>query len=214
MRVPPLKALTPDFCYCELMRRIVLFSTLTDSNQQTILDKLFPTEISDITIAYMPSDGIEGAQEYIKQWAVIAEQYGTKFSVINNRTRNVEEQNKLLAANVLVISGGNTFNLLHNLRESGLDHSIKQFLNKSDFVLSGFSAGALVLTPTIKVCSLPGLDENLIGLQDLEALSTVNFEVFPHYDEAKHKKILDDYRKTTSNRVREITDEGYLSIDL
>lgn len=162
----------------------------------------------------MPSDGIGGAHDYIRQWEVIAEQYAARLSVINNRVRSAEEQNKLLAADILIISGGNTFSLLHNLRESGLDRSIKQFLNKPDFVLAGFSAGALVLTPTIKVCSLPGFDENLIGLKNLEALNIVDFEVFPHYEETEHKNMLEDYRKTTSNRVQEITDEGYLSVNL
>lgn len=59
------------------------------------------------------------------------------------------------------------------LRQSGLDKSIKQFLNKPDFVLSGFSAGALVLTPNIKICNLPGFDENMIELKNPEATLSV-----------------------------------------
>lgn len=135
-------------------------------------------------------------------------------STINNQIPSVEEQDKLFASNILVISGGNTFSLLHNLRESGLDESVRQFLDKPDFVLSGFSAGALVLTPNIEICNLPGLDENVIGLKDLEALKMVDFEIFPHYNKDIHEKMLDHYRKTTSNRVREVTDEDYISIDL
>lgn len=162
----------------------------------------------------MPSGGVEGAQEYIKQWEAIANQYGAKFNVINNQIRSAEEQDKIRTSNILVISGGNTFNLLHNLRESGLDKSIRQFLNKPDFVLSGFSAGALVLTPNIKICNLPGFDENMIELKDLEALDIVNFEIFPHYNKDIHEKMLVDYRKITSNSVREITDEDYINIDM
>lgn len=196
------------------MKRITLFSTLTDSNEEAILNQILPTELIDKTIAYMPSGGVKGAQEYIKQWEVIAKKYGTKFNVINNQIRSLEEQDKLLASNVLIISGGNTFNLLNNLRESGLDTSIRYFLNKPNFVLSGFSAGALVLTPNIKICNLPDFDDNLVGLKDLNSLGVVDFEVFPHYKKDIHEKMLEDYRKTTNNRVNEIADEDYISIDL
>lgn len=196
------------------MKRITLFSTLTDRNKKTILEQVLPSGLTNKAIAYMPSRGIEGAQEYINQWEVIAKEHGAKFKVINNQIQSAEEQDKILASNILIISGGNTFNLLHNLRESGLDRSIKQFLNKSDFVLSGFSAGALVLTPNIKICNLPGFDENTIKLKDLEALNIVDFEIFPHYNKDIHQKMLVDYRKTTSHHVREITDEDYINIHL
>jgi len=195
------------------MKRITLFSTLTNSNEQTILNQILPAELTNKSIAYMPSEGIQGAQEYIKQWEGIAQRYDATFQVINNLRQSIEEKDKLLASNVLVISGGNTFNLMHNLRESGLDKTIKQFMNKSDFVVSGFSAGAIALTPSIKICNLPIFDENLIDLKALEALNIVDFEVFPHYNESLHKEMLKNYRKTTSNRVHEITDEIYISID-
>ncbi len=195
------------------MKRITLFSTLTNSNEQTILNQILPAELTNKSIAYMPSEGVQGAQEYIKQWEGIAQRYDATFQVINNLRQSIEEKDKLLASNVLVISGGNTFNLMHNLRESGLDKTIKQFMNKSDFVVSGFSAGAIALTPSIKICNLPIFDENLIDLKALEALNIVDFEVFPHYNESLHKEMLKNYRKTTSNRVHEITDEIYISID-
>ena len=196
------------------MKRIVLFSTLTASNKKTILSRILPKEMQNKTIAYIPSGGTEGAQEYIKQWEAIARKYDANFNSINNRSQSVEEKDKLLDSNILVISGGNTFYLLQNLRQSGLDTTIRQFLNKPDFVLSGFSAGAIVLTPTIKVCNLPGFDENTIGLKNLSSLNVVDFEIFPHYKKELHEKMLIDYKKNTENSVREITDEHYISIDL
>lgn len=196
------------------MKRITVFSALTDGNEQTVLEQIFPTEISSKALAYMPSSGIEDTEDYIRQWESIAQKYGAKFNVINNRLKSVEEQKKLLASNILVISGGNTFDLLHNLRRSGLDQSIKHFLDKPDFVLAGFSAGAIVLTPSIGICDLPDFDENRIDLQDLAGLGVVNFEIFPHYNQQLHQDLLKDYQKTTNNRVRKLTDEDYICIDL
>jgi dipeptidase E len=113
-----------------------------------------------------------------------------------------------------VISGGNTFKLLDNLRKSGLDKTIIEFTKQDNYVLSGFSAGALVLTPTIEVCNLPNYDENLVGLKNLTGLGIIDFEVFPHYDEATQKELLDKYRLTAKHEVKEITNEDFITIDL
>ncbi len=195
------------------MKRILLFSTLTDNNREAILGQLFPVTIQEKVFSYVPSRGPKGSEPYIEQWQVIAQDYNAQFNVIDNSVIDAVEQRKLLSSNIVLISGGNTFSLLRNLRNSGLDNSIKEFAEKSDFVLAGFSAGALVLTPTIEVCSLPEFDKNLDGLKDLTGLGIVNFEVFPHYDEHLKKIALENYRRTTTNNVREITDESYISID-
>ena len=164
------------------MKRVVLFSTITESNSKTILDQIFPSDIQDKVFSYIPSSGIEGAEPYIEQWRKIAKMYKAQFNVIDNSLYDTKQQSKLMSSNIVVISGGNTFNLLRNLRESGLDKSLKAFVDKPDFVLAGFSAGALVLTPTIEVCNLPDFDENLVGLDDFSGLGIVDFEIFPHYD--------------------------------
>lgn len=131
-----------------------------------------------------------------------------------SKGKSTEETEKLQSSNILVIAGGNTFKLLDNLRKSGLDKTIKEFAKKDEFVLAGFSAGALVLTPTIEVCNLPNYDENLVGITELTGLNLVNFEVFSHYEETQHKSALNKYRTTTKNEVKEITNDGYLVINL
>lgn len=195
------------------MKRVLLFSTLTESNSKTILDQIFPSDIQGKVFSFIPSSGIEGAEPYIEQWREIAKIYEAQFNVIDNSLYDTKQQSKLLASNIVVISGGNTFNLLRNLRKSGLDKSLKAFVDKSDFVLAGFSAGALVLTPTIEVCNLPDFDENLVALDDFSGLGIVNFEIFPHYKKQTQEATLDNYRKIATNKVKEITDEDYISIN-
>jgi len=148
-------------------------------------------------LAYMPSDGSNIREEYLVQWQRFAQDYGAKFNLIDNSKKDSKEEiRKLLSSNILVITGGNTFKLLYNLRQSGLDRVIKRFAQKDNFVLSGFSAGAIVLTPTIKICNLPNYDSNDVGIKDLAGLNIVNFEVFPHYSK-KYQKILSDYKEKT-----------------
>lgn len=196
------------------MKRIVLFSALTANNSNTILDQIFPKEIQGKVLCYIPSSGIKGSEPYIEQWRTIAKQYDAQFNVIDNSIKDKQQHATLLSSNIVVISGGNTFTLLRNLRESGLDKLITEFVAKPEFVLAGFSAGALVLTPSIAVCNLPNFDQNLVGLDDFTGLGVVDFEVFPHYDKQAQEAILEKYRKTTPNKVTEITDEDFVCIQL
>jgi dipeptidase E len=197
------------------MKRIILFSTPTPSNLDKILDLVFPKEIANKIFAYMPSDGANCPQEYSEEWKGYAQKHGAEFRYIDNSKKNaVDEVSKLLGANILIITGGNTFKLLDNLRKSGLDKAIKEFTNKNEFVLAGFSAGALVLTPTIEVCSLPNFDVNEVGLKDMTGLGIVHFEVFPHYSEQEHKDMLNKYEVQAENEVRKIADEDCIVLAL
>lgn len=163
----------------------------------------------------MPSDGGSCPQNFIDEWKGYAQKNKAEFRYIDNSLpRESNEAKKLLDSNILAISGGNTFKLLDNLRKSGFEKAIKEFVKKDEFVLSGFSAGALVLTPTIEICNLPIYDKNIASLNDLTGLGIVNFEVFPHYEESVHKDLLKQYRATAGHEVKEITNEGYLEINL
>ena len=165
----------------------------------------------------MPSDGANCPQEFIDEWKGYAKKYKSEFRCINNSKVNAsDEKKKLLGSNILVISGGDTFKLLYNLRKSGLDKTIKDFSNKDEFVLAGFSAGALVLTPTIELCNLQlsGWELNSMGIKDFTGLGIVNFEIFPHYLDSSHKEILKKYRIRSENEVKEITNDDYIVIDL
>lgn len=194
------------------MKRIVLFSQATEKNKKQILNLIFPKELKNKVLAYMPSDGANCPQKYIDEWKKYAKDYNAEFILVNNSLDSPEEKEKLERANILVITGGNTFTLLRNLKKSRLDKNIKNFVLKKDFVLAGFSAGAIVLTPTISICGLPGYDKNLVELKDLTGLNIVDFEVFPHYCDDQ-KEILHKYQATTKNKIKTITNDELIVID-
>ncbi len=197
------------------MKRIILFSTfLTGKKLKKLLKLIFPNELKDKVLAYMPSDGANIKKEYLVQWKQFAKDHKTKFNLIDNsKIKANKEIEKLLNSNILVITGGNTFTLLRNLRRSGLDKAIKKFSKKNKFVLAGFSAGAIVLTPTIKICNAPNFDENEVGLKNLKGLGIVNFEVFPHYSK-KWKGFLEKYERENKTKVKRIADDKTLVLDL
>jgi len=198
------------------MRRIVLFSNPTEKIIDDLLKLIFPDEIENKVAAYMPSDGENLKEKYINQWKDYSEKRNTKFILVNNSKRGDQakkEAQKILNADILIITGGNTYTLMDHLRQSGLDNTIKEFVKKDNFVLAGFSAGGLVLTPKMDILKTGDYDENLVGLKDLTGLGIVDFEFFAHYG-PKWEKVISEYEKTTENEVEKLTDEDYLVINL
>lgn len=198
------------------MKRLVLFSNPTDEIINDLLELIFPDDIENKVAAYMPSDGANLKEKYINQWKEYAQKRKAKFVLIDNSQRGdaaKKEAEKVLEADILIITGGNTFTLMNHLRQSGLDKTIKEFVKKDNFVLAGFSAGAIVLTPTIATSAIKNYDKNEVGLENLTGVDLVDFEFFAHYA-PKWEKAISEYEKTTENEVKKLTDEDYLVIDL
>lgn len=194
------------------MRRKVLFSAITKTNKDKILEAILPEEIKEKRVAYMPSDGSRIPQKYVDEWKSYVEPTGAEFCVVNNSISDEKEKRKLLESNILIISGGNTFTLLNHLRHNGFDKAICEFVLKDSYVLAGFSAGAIVLSPTISITTIPTYDENTVGLEDLHGLSLIDFEIFAHYDSSWAERVA-AYEKISEYKVKKLTDEDYLIID-
>ncbi|WP_454848128.1 Type 1 glutamine amidotransferase-like domain-containing protein [Rhizobium binxianense] len=81
--------------------------------------------------------------------------------------------------------GGNAFLLLRAMRQSGFDRVIAELLREDALVYGGFSAGAVVATPTLKGIEL--IDDPMqlasgYGPDILwNGLGLVDFSIVPHY---------------------------------
>jgi dipeptidase E len=201
------------------MKRLILFSHVFESVLETVLPLIFPENLPSKKFACMPCDGSlmkERRYElFVSSWSAIAHQYQADFVLIDNAGEaRKEEREKLLQANILLITGGNVCALLRNLRRSGLDQAILEFVQKEDYVLAGYSAGAMIMTPTIELAAAdPFVNENKgVGLTDFTALNLVDFEILPHYDETR-KSFLEHYRVQTPYKVKPLRDDEYLVIE-
>ena len=74
-----------------------------------------------------------------------------------------------LKSEIVYLAGGNTFFFLHHLKRLGMLPLLRAFVRRGG-VYAGLSAGALIMTPTIELAGIRGLDpdDNEIGLRDLE----------------------------------------------
>ena len=84
--------------------------------------------------------------------------------------------NELPNADLVVVGGGNTFQLLKQCRERGLLNVIQQKV-KSGTRYLGWSAGANLACPTIKTTN----DMPIVDPGSLDALGLVPFQINPHY---------------------------------
>jgi dipeptidase E len=84
--------------------------------------------------------------------------------------------NELPNADLVVVGGGNTFQLLKQCRERGLLNLIQERVKGGTRYL-GWSAGANLACPTIKTTN----DMPIVDPGSLDALGLVPFQINPHY---------------------------------
>ncbi|MCL2860143.1 MAG: Type 1 glutamine amidotransferase-like domain-containing protein [Oscillospiraceae bacterium] len=97
---------------------------------------------------------------------------------------------KLDKYEAIFISGGNTFKLLKEIKESSFDTKLINYLNNGGFVYGG-SAGAIIFGKTIKTAF--HLDENTVGLTNFNGLNLLKGkDIWCHY-EPKDNEIIKKY---------------------
>ena len=205
------------------MKRIVLFSTPYNNDKfQEILNLIFPSDMKDKRPLFMPSQGLPNTpQEFLDEWKGFARKFDLIIDYIDNSMIDAtSEIEKLMKSNILVISGGDPFQLLINLRKSGLDNAITQFTKKKEFILAGYSAGAYILTPILENAKI--FNENYPGgkkyktqdkLKNFTGLGIVDFEIIAHYSETQHREIFKNYIENNRRIVKTIADNEFLVID-
>jgi dipeptidase E len=86
------------------------------------------------------------------------------------------------------VTGGNTFTLRRAMKESSLDRMLPEILQDGRLVYGGFSAGACVLSPSLKGIHLGDEPENVpAGYQPeiiWEGIGLIDFYIVPHYRSA------------------------------
>ncbi|MDQ0876519.1 dipeptidase E [Paenibacillus sp. V4I3] len=123
-----------------------------------------------------------------------------------------ENAEKLYDYDVICLSGGNPYYLLHHLKSSGADKIIKELSNKGT-VLVGISAGTVVLGPDIRIVDHFTPQFNHLGLNELTALELIQLVIFPHYGtnnkfphEKTHETRIQEFEKLYQHEVERITD--------
>ena len=144
-------------------------------------------EKQDLKLTFIPSCG-HYSQEYYLEIIDQYKPFGIKKFMKFNIDQPFSDTLKRFAfsADIIHLGGGNTFYFLKTLRKAGLLNELRQWV-KAGGVLTGLSAGAIMMTNHIQTAGFPSFDcdDNEYNLKNLSALQLVDFEFFPHYKNSK-----------------------------
>lgn len=105
-------------------------------------------------------------------------------------------RNHLANFQIIFVAGGNTFYLLSEVRKSGFDILVKEFLDRGGIYI-GSSAGSIIMGPDLAHVLLVDHPEAVPALVDYGGLGFVNQRILPHYGNEKykdrHEKILAEW---------------------
>ena len=124
-------------------------------------------------------------------------------NILNLKTESIPRFDDF---DVLHMWGENTFHYLHRIREIGLDHKIREFIDRGG-VYVGTSAGSSIMCPDVdeKLTT----DVNDIGLKNVNGLGYVDFNLIFHWDtmggEVRKDQI--QYSWESGKRVIPLTDQ-------
>lgn len=104
-------------------------------------------------------------------------EYGLSVDTFDLDTQDASE---LLKYDVVEFIGGNPYYLLNSIYVHNASAVIKQLAEER--VLLGWSAGAMVFTPSIEIVEKLTPEINIVPLDDLEGLCLTNTHLIPHYN--------------------------------
>ncbi len=107
---------------------------------------------------------------------------------------------RLQNAEVLFFGGGNTFHLMHWIKQSGLKEELPSLLQTR--IYAGISAGSCVAGPTI-YNSVQNLFGEKYDLKIKEGLGLVNFQFIPHLNSPFFDKIRIEYLEEAAKQLTE-----------
>lgn len=89
-----------------------------------------------------------------------------------------DKQQAIITAQCIIVGGGNTFHLLHELQKHKLLLTIQQRVADGALYI-GWSAGSNLACPSIKTTN----DMPILEVDNFKALNLIPFQINPHYTE-------------------------------
>ena len=196
------------------MINLHLFSTPGDRDIRWVLDACKPylSGKSEPTVAFLPQAWLN-----VNHWldyTVRSFEGLAQIELIDTERMDLPTMESIIRrAQVVYISGGNTFLLNHRLHISGLMPYLRKKV-QAGLPIIGFSAGMILCGPNI----LTSGDLNAVETPHFAGLNATPFNFVAHYDadaygQSSHDDWLSDYHSFQDNPVIMLNDGAYVKVD-
>jgi dipeptidase E len=188
---------------------LVLFGGGDSNDNRSVDRRLISSLPKNPKFTFIPAWSYESHLDF-KDFVTQYKKFGVKrffHFPIDTRINNMV-LNEALDSDLIHLSGGNTFYFLYHLKKAKLFPKLKSFVKKGG-VLTGLSAGGIIMTPTITTASFPSFDcdDNDLNITDWKSLNLIPIDFFPHYVNSKrYSDALKKYTKTTNYPLYAIPD--------
>jgi len=183
------------------------------SEAHNILDRfveIFEINPSELTVAFIPTAAdFDENKSYVDLDRNKLLELGFKVSDINiaEMTENYL-QKRLEKADIIFVSGGNTFYLLEKSISSGFDKIVKRLVERGVYYI-GSSAGSVLAGRKIEHVKLLDNAELASNLKIYDGLKLIDAMILPHYGnkkyEARMNQIVKNYA-AQKNKIITLTD--------
>lgn len=193
-----------------------LLLTSAGVRNQSIADALATLHgrpVEEIKIGFVPTaaNAEPGNKDWFLAQFVRLTGYGYQWiDIVDIAVSSIDWKSRLDAVDVIVMSGGNTFYLLDQVRRSSFGEWLRVNLETKVYV--GISAGSIIVTPSVAIASVDNGDINLPGLTDFTGISLVPFEVSPHTPELVSHEGNKAYKAGMQNDLYALDDASALKV--
>lgn len=122
---------------------------------------------------------------------------------------------EVMKSDAIHMGGGNTFYFLNSLRKAKMLPKLREFALKGG-VLTGLSAGAIMMTESIDMAAYPDFDrdENTVNIKNLSSMGLVDFHFFPHFkNSARYDAVFKKYTKLHKKVIYACPDGAGVVVD-
>jgi dipeptidase E len=184
--------------------KLVLYSG-GDEKENRLLDRAFIELLGNKNpvVTFIPSSSYLSEQEFkafVKHYSKFKISRFIHFPVDIPFDKILLQE--VMRSDAIHLAGGNTFYFLNSLRKTKLLPQLRAFVKKGG-VLTGLSAGAILMTENIDMAGYPGFDrdENSVGLKNHSALNLLDFAFFPHFKNSKRYDVAFKKYSKIKNKV-------------
>ena len=122
---------------------------------------------------------------------------------------DTQSPKELISYDIIELIGGNPYYLLNSILTNGFVDVLRDFSDNKCII--GCSAGAVVLTPTLKLIDLFTPEMNIVNLNNLSACNLTDVQIFPHYSKFINRfdnleEKISNYESTNQCKVIRLND--------